>query len=112
MKAMKKTCSIISIFAVTLTLSNCALLELPFKAVGTVLDTTSSVIKSTTGAASNAATKAAPFFLEHTDEGATTEESLQEFQGSPELEASEVQKVQELAHPLIIDEQALIYVSN
>lgn len=102
--------NIIVSFAVigsTLLLSNCALIELPFKAVSSVLDTTSSVIKSTTGAATNAASNAAPFFLEHTEEDApSSEESLQDLQSSPELEK------QQLEPSLPTKQQALVFVAN
>ncbi len=108
---MKTTYSIITILGCTFILSNCAIVELPFKAASSVLDTTSSVIKSTTGAATKAASSAAPFFLEHTEEGApnSEEEATKNLQTSPELET---QNIEESQQPLLAEEQALVFVAN
>jgi len=96
----------------TLLLSNCALIELPFKAVSSVLDTTSSVIKSATGAATETAANAAPFLLEHTEEDAPTQEQSEEAKGNNGTNSPRDNQSIDIEDPMLPQTEALVFVAN
>ena len=75
---MKKIYTISALLGSTLVLSNCALLGLPFQALGGILGAASTAVQTATNVAAGAATKAAPFFLEYSEDGSPIESDILE----------------------------------